>query len=72
MDARSVPSMKQRLSSLLLAAALAAFAGMAQAEKADSTKPMNIEADALRWSPRRRFAGGWSGRLGRSGFAAAH
>ena len=40
--------MKQRLSSLLLAAALAAFAGMAQAEKADSTKPMNIEADALR------------------------
>lgn len=40
--------MKQRLSSLLLAAALAALAGMAQAEKADSTKPMNIEADALR------------------------
>ena len=40
--------MKQRLSSLLLAAALAAFAGLAQAEKADSTKPMNIEADALR------------------------
>lgn len=48
MDARSVPSMKQRLSPLLLAAALAAFAGLAQAEKADSTKPMNIEADALR------------------------
>ena len=40
--------MKQRLSPLLLAAALAAFAGLAQAEKADSTKPMNIEADALR------------------------
>ena len=40
--------MKQRLSPLLLAAALAAFAGLAQAEKADSTTPMNIEADALR------------------------
>ena len=40
--------MKQRLSPLLLAAALAAFAGLAQAEKADSTKPMTIEADALR------------------------
>jgi lipopolysaccharide export system protein LptA len=40
--------MKQRLFPLLLATALVAFAGMAQAEKADSTKPMNIEADALR------------------------
>ncbi|WP_027015626.1 lipopolysaccharide transport periplasmic protein LptA [Comamonas composti] len=40
--------MNQRLFSHLLAAALAAFAGQALAEKADSSKPMNIEADALR------------------------
>ncbi len=40
--------MKQRLFPLVLATALAAVAGMAQAEKADSAKPMNIEADALR------------------------
>ena len=48
MYARNVPSMTKRLSPLVLAAALAALAGMAQAEKADSAKPMNIEADALR------------------------
>ncbi len=48
MYARNVPSMTKRLSLLVLAAALAALAGMAQAEKADSAKPMNIEADALR------------------------
>lgn len=40
--------MKQRLFPLVLATALAAVAGIAQAEKADSAKPMNIEADALR------------------------
>lgn len=34
---------------LLLCAALALAAGVAQAEKADSSKPMNIEADALRY-----------------------
>ena len=40
--------MIKRLLPLVLASALAAFAGMAQAEKADNAKPMNIEADALR------------------------
>ncbi|GGH60876.1 lipopolysaccharide export system protein LptA [Comamonas phosphati] len=40
--------MTKRLFPLVLASALAAFAGMAQAEKADNAKPMNIEADALR------------------------
>jgi lipopolysaccharide export system protein LptA len=40
--------MTKRLLPLALASALAAFAGMAQAEKADNAKPMNIEADALR------------------------
>jgi lipopolysaccharide export system protein LptA len=34
---------------LLLCAALALAAGAVQAEKADSKKPMNIEADALRY-----------------------
>jgi lipopolysaccharide export system protein LptA len=48
MDARNVPFMTKRLLPLALASALAAFAGMAQAEKADNAKPMNIEADALR------------------------
>ena len=40
--------MNHRLLSPLLLAALACFAGVAHAEKADSAKPMNIEADALR------------------------
>ncbi|WP_280191819.1 lipopolysaccharide transport periplasmic protein LptA [Delftia sp. PS-11] len=40
--------MKQRLFPLVLATALMGVAGVAQAEKADSSKPMNIEADALR------------------------
>lgn len=48
MYARNVPYMTKRLLPLVLASALAAVAGMAQAEKADSAKPMNIEADALR------------------------
>ena len=48
MFARFVPFMKQRLLPLLLLAALAGVSGMAQAEKADRNKPMNIEADALR------------------------
>lgn len=48
MDARNMPFMIKRLFPLVLVSALAAFAGMAHAEKADSAKPMNIEADALR------------------------
>lgn len=48
MDARNVPSMTKRLLSLVLASALMGLASLAQAEKADSAKPMNIEADALR------------------------
>ena len=48
MDARNVPSMKKTLLPLALACALAAATGIAYAEKADSAKPMNIEADALR------------------------
>ena len=48
MDARNVPSMKKSLLPLALACALAAATGIAHAEKADSAKPMNIEADALR------------------------
>src|SRR5512139_844610 len=41
--------MKSPFLRLLLCAALALAAGVAQAEKADSSKPMNIEADALRY-----------------------
>ena len=48
MYARNVPSMNKRLLSLALATALAVVSMTAQAEKADSAKPMNIEADALR------------------------
>ncbi len=40
--------MNKRLLSLALATALAVVSMTAQAEKADSAKPMNIEADALR------------------------
>lgn len=47
--ARFVPFMKLPLLRLLLCATLALAAGVAQAEKADSKKPMNIEADALRY-----------------------
>ncbi len=46
MAARFVPSMKKRLLPLLLLSAL--VCGAVQAEKADRSKPMNIEADALR------------------------
>lgn len=46
MVARFVPSMKKRLLPLLLLSAL--VCGAVQAEKADRSKPMNIEADALR------------------------
>ena len=48
MIARFVPSMKHRITSLLVLAALTCAFGAAQAEKADRSKPMNIEADALR------------------------
>jgi lipopolysaccharide export system protein LptA len=41
--------MKSILSPLLLVAALAASCGLAHAEKADRSKPMNVEADALRY-----------------------
>ena len=40
--------MKHRITSLLVLAALTCAFGAAQAEKADRSKPMNIEADALR------------------------
>lgn len=40
--------MKHRLPFLLLLSAATAFSGLAFAEKADRSKPMNIEADALR------------------------
>ncbi len=40
--------MKHRITSLLVLAALSGAFGVAQAEKADRSKPMNIEADALR------------------------
>ncbi|NDP39763.1 MAG: lipopolysaccharide transport periplasmic protein LptA [Rhodoferax sp.] len=41
--------MKPSLSTLLLSAALALFSGGACAEQADRNKPMNVEADALRY-----------------------
>jgi lipopolysaccharide export system protein LptA len=41
--------MKTRLAFLGLAVALAAAAGPAAAERADRNKPMNVEADALRY-----------------------
>lgn len=40
--------MKHRITPLLVLAALTCAFGVAQAEKADRSKPMNIEADALR------------------------
>ena len=47
MVARFVPFMKKRLLPILLLSAL--VCGAAQAEKADRNKPMNVEADALRY-----------------------
>ena len=44
----NVPFMKKSLLPLALACVMAAVTGIAHAEKADSAKPMNIEADALR------------------------
>jgi lipopolysaccharide export system protein LptA len=41
--------MKSALRPLLLIAALALLGGVAQAEKADRNKPMNVESDALRY-----------------------
>ena len=41
--------MKPSLFSWLMTALLALFAGMANAEKADRNKPMNVESDALRY-----------------------
>jgi len=44
-----MPYMKHSYAPLLLSLALAMSGSMARAEKADKTKPMNIEADALRY-----------------------
>jgi lipopolysaccharide export system protein LptA len=46
--------MKHSSASLWLALALALGAGAAQAEKADSAKPMNVEADALKYDDLRQ------------------
>jgi len=46
-NARFVPLMIKRLLPFLLASALIALGGGAHAERADRSKPMNIEADAL-------------------------
>lgn len=46
--------MKLRYTSLLIAMACALTAGVVQAEKADRNKPMNIEADALRYDDLRQ------------------
>lgn len=48
MTARFVPSMNHPFA-LLLASALGALSGAALAEKADQNKPMNVEADSLRY-----------------------
>lgn len=42
-------SLRHRSRALLFALALAGLASVAQAEKADRTKPMNIEADSMRY-----------------------
>ncbi len=46
--------MKSTLPLLLLIAALTLGGGLAHAEKADRNKPMNIEADALRYDDLRQ------------------
>jgi lipopolysaccharide export system protein LptA len=46
--------MKQTSIALLLSLALVLPAGLASAEKADRTKPMNVEADALRYDDLRQ------------------
>jgi lipopolysaccharide export system protein LptA len=46
--------MKQRSIALLLSIAVTLAAGAALAEKADRTKPMNVEADALRYDDLRQ------------------
>lgn len=48
--------MKNTYLSLLLASCCALSAGVAQAEKADRNKPMNIEADALRYDDLRQVS----------------
>ena len=48
-DSKFRASMKTPTFSLSLALLLAGIAGLAQAEKADRSKPMNIEADSLRY-----------------------
>lgn len=42
-------SLSQLVSAFVLTLCLAGFAPLAQAEKADRTKPMNIDADAMRY-----------------------
>jgi lipopolysaccharide export system protein LptA len=49
MQSKIHASMKHSYVPLLLSIALAVSGGMARAEKADRDKPMNIEADALRY-----------------------
>ncbi len=44
-----LPLLRQAASAFVFAVALAGIAPLAQAEKADRTKPMNIEADAMRY-----------------------
>jgi lipopolysaccharide export system protein LptA len=46
--------MKHSFASLMFAAALALVSGAATAEKADRNKPMNVEADALRYDDLRQ------------------
>ena len=48
MLSRFLPSVKHRITPLLVLEALTCAFGAARAEKADRSKPMNIEADALR------------------------
>jgi lipopolysaccharide export system protein LptA len=53
--------MKSTLSPLLLIAALALSGGLAHADKADRNKPMNVEADSLRYDDAKKisvFTGG--------------
>ena len=46
---QNIRRMKTPFSNLLLVAALALGGGLAHAEKADRNKPMNVEADSLRY-----------------------
>jgi len=54
--------MKPSFTSLLLLVVLFFFGGLAQAEKADRDKPMNIEADAMRYDDLNQTSV-WTGRV---------